>query len=244
MEHHTISDNQRRRIVHALERDDVSDLSPIEQLSSPQELHQFMMHYNWDDGDDAVIAVLDHPQCDFGTALLIYWLSGPIVCEATRDHVIEKRPWSSQLYGRIETLERELIESDYSATEFSVDPHNLMNDGFDWTQRSGENAFKRDPPAELCVPSPGRPMRQDDLDYELTPEEVVERERLDAANLAEYQRSQKEYKEWSDTTIKRMNDAPIDSDLESLEKAAKRDPAFKPNLEAYKRKYGISDSTD
>lgn len=60
------------------------DASRIERFSaelakveSPVELHYFALSYNWDSGDEALRAVLDHPRCDLGTATMIYWLSQP-----------------------------------------------------------------------------------------------------------------------------------------------------------------------
>jgi hypothetical protein len=55
-----INDDQRRRIRRAVERENVNDLTPIRQLSSAEELHQFILHYNWDDGNQAILEVLRH----------------------------------------------------------------------------------------------------------------------------------------------------------------------------------------
>lgn len=46
-------------------------------LQSAAELHQFVHHYNWDDGVVVLEGVVDHPKCDLGTALLLYWSTEP-----------------------------------------------------------------------------------------------------------------------------------------------------------------------
>ncbi len=44
--------------------------------SSSEELHEFVLSYNWDKGVDAMIDVVRNPGCDKNTALLVFWLSG------------------------------------------------------------------------------------------------------------------------------------------------------------------------
>ena len=46
-------------------------------IESSQEIEFFAENYNWDDGIEPLKLVLDHPLCDFGTALKIYWLGQP-----------------------------------------------------------------------------------------------------------------------------------------------------------------------
>jgi hypothetical protein len=45
---------------------------------STAESHAFVAEYNWDDGLDPIAALVDDPQTDFATALMIFWrLDGP-----------------------------------------------------------------------------------------------------------------------------------------------------------------------
>ncbi|QXH49076.1 DUF4274 domain-containing protein [Pseudomonas fakonensis] len=49
------------------------DLVCVADLQSKEELHYLAAHLNWDDGLLAPRAILAHPLCDAGTALLLYW---------------------------------------------------------------------------------------------------------------------------------------------------------------------------
>ena len=52
-------------------------LEMIGSLQTAEQLHQFMLNYNINDGVDPVFAVLANPRCDVGTALYSYWLCWP-----------------------------------------------------------------------------------------------------------------------------------------------------------------------
>lgn len=41
------------------------------------ELDQLARHHNWDDGVKKLQSVVEHPRCDLGTALMVYWLGEP-----------------------------------------------------------------------------------------------------------------------------------------------------------------------
>lgn len=49
----------------------------LELVESSSEIHEFAKHYNWDYGLEPLKLVLNHPLCDRGTALEIYWLGQP-----------------------------------------------------------------------------------------------------------------------------------------------------------------------
>jgi hypothetical protein len=43
-----------------------------------EEIQEFLNSYNWDDGVEEIAFLLDEPNCEFGNALLFYWLlEGP-----------------------------------------------------------------------------------------------------------------------------------------------------------------------
>jgi hypothetical protein len=69
---------QQQQVDAALYADELAEtLSAIGRMTSEQ-LHAFVVHYNWDDGFAAPGAVLEHRECERGTALHIYYaLGGP-----------------------------------------------------------------------------------------------------------------------------------------------------------------------
>jgi hypothetical protein len=56
-----------------------TDFLSVLALMSTEELHEFVNEMNWDGGGtDRLKHVLAHPNCDRGTALMIYWRVDPI----------------------------------------------------------------------------------------------------------------------------------------------------------------------
>lgn len=76
----TLTDEQRARIDYLLYEceDDVSFVDTLSQFDSSAELHAFAKQFNWDGGCAELEAVLNHPLCDRGTALMVYWLGEPL----------------------------------------------------------------------------------------------------------------------------------------------------------------------
>jgi len=47
-------------------------------MTDSAELHRWVAEYNWDDGFDPIWPIVENPETEFGTALLIYWrVEGP-----------------------------------------------------------------------------------------------------------------------------------------------------------------------
>ena len=55
---------------HALEK-------ILRQVESPFELHQMAANFNWDTGHGPMEKIIEHPFCEKGTALMIYFLGKP-----------------------------------------------------------------------------------------------------------------------------------------------------------------------
>lgn len=47
------------------------------EATNSEELHVFADLWNWDGGNETMLAVTRNPACDAGTALLIYWRNSP-----------------------------------------------------------------------------------------------------------------------------------------------------------------------
>lgn len=47
----------------------------LEEETSGEELHQYMEEYNWDDGLEVPYFIMQHPNCELATALLMFWLA-------------------------------------------------------------------------------------------------------------------------------------------------------------------------
>ena len=44
------------------------------QYKNPEELHEWVRLYNWDDGLLPILPIVDNNATEFATALLIYWI--------------------------------------------------------------------------------------------------------------------------------------------------------------------------
>jgi hypothetical protein len=104
------------RVVYALEFTNRED-----KLQSPEEVHLYASSYNWDNGDESMRRLIDHPEIDAGTVLLIYWRANPqFFCQyAARDEVPD---WVRSDYDLIKEIERRLIEGFYTRRNFHYDP--------------------------------------------------------------------------------------------------------------------------
>ncbi|MFD2721493.1 DUF4274 domain-containing protein [Hymenobacter monticola] len=58
-------------------KDSTPDKNLFDSITSPAELHYLAYIYNWDDGPEVLSWIVDSPNCDQGTAALIFWRSQP-----------------------------------------------------------------------------------------------------------------------------------------------------------------------
>ena len=61
----------------------------LEHSTSPDELHEFALRFNWDDGCGAMFKIIQNEHCALNTARLIFWLAqgDPFDQYATRQDV-------------------------------------------------------------------------------------------------------------------------------------------------------------
>jgi hypothetical protein len=129
----------------------------LARVESPVELHYFAMNYNWDNGEDAVRAVIDHPLCDMGTASMIYWLAQP---DLLLGWEAEGRCSKSELddLAFVKRLQIRLLERDFGHRQIRFDPRNFL--GVDYTQPDAGSTGMPLVPKALKEPTQGR-----ELDY-------------------------------------------------------------------------------
>jgi hypothetical protein len=138
---------QKQRVQQALEDDDA-----IQKLKSAKELHQFILHYNWDDGLEPMLWTIQQPYCDKGTALLIYWLANP----ENQDEIIQE-------------IEDRYTSNYYSQQNFYFNPKD--DEGEDHTQRLSEEIRKLVPPMMFEL-TPGIVVEIEDL-YEIIVRDIT-----------------------------------------------------------------------
>ncbi len=161
-----LSDDQRRRLHRVLDTSILNEdhIQFVHQMESAEELHQLASSFNWDNGHtkDIMQAIINHPLCDYGTALSIYWMASPTFYRekySTREDV---RKSFLDIYDLLEFAEQKLLENRFASHRIQIDVSKLGNR----KRLARQETFKRQIPPQLLKNSPGTPFIQDDLQYE------------------------------------------------------------------------------
>ena len=120
----------------------------VAEATDPDELHHFVERWNWDGGAEVMRAVAQNPACDRGTALMIYWLTGPHFFLSYGSHE-EVPEGSREGYDLVSELEPRLVAGDFATARIAYDPR---TDGL--VNRVPANA-KRELPPEVYEPVGG-----------------------------------------------------------------------------------------
>lgn len=135
---------------------------PPEILETPEELHQLAWHWNWDDGVEVPVWIIQQPHCDRGTAALIYWYATPGWHRqfANRDEVIAHRA-DVAVYDLLTEIEVKCASRFYTYQDISFDPHN--DNGYDWTHEYRDGGWEQSIPEMMLHPTPGDTATREDL---------------------------------------------------------------------------------
>ena len=101
--------------------DDPTFAQTLRRIDSSAELHALTQQINWDDGFVRLNEILDHPLCDRGTALMIYWLGDPTYLDATAsDQVVSKG--NQQIHVFLKRVETQLMSYYFKHNTIAYDP--------------------------------------------------------------------------------------------------------------------------
>lgn len=90
-------------------------------LTAP-ELHQFVLHWNYDDGIDPFKWIIKQKYLDKGTALCLYWMLQPdYFCRFKNESEI-KNQLNYENYKLIKEIEEKYVSGFYTDENFSFDP--------------------------------------------------------------------------------------------------------------------------
>ncbi|MDQ3005640.1 MAG: DUF4274 domain-containing protein [Chloroflexota bacterium] len=132
----------------------VYSLAEIEKIASPQELHELILHYNWDDGVEIPCVVSNNENCDRETVLMIYWLAGPGYLYQYENWNEIERNYEGVQFDLIEEIERKYLAGFYQNNTILFNPrYDAGNDGYDHTQTYDDFVKKRKIPDEMFEPS-------------------------------------------------------------------------------------------
>jgi hypothetical protein len=96
----------------------------LRQMSSI-ELHHFACNFNWDCGTDELAAVIEHPECDAGTAMMIFWLGQPTYYyRRHRDGKLAEHEHSA--FNFLRHIDTRLMSNDFANAAIACDPFDIM----------------------------------------------------------------------------------------------------------------------
>ena len=130
-----LTDRQIERITRLIEDQWESEdefASFFDSISDPEELHLFADGWNWDAGVEELDRVIEHPLCDRGTALLIYWRAKPGYYLKYPDRAAVPH-LDLAVYDLLRKIEALTVEKKFAGYQFPFDPRN--DRGIDWTPK-------------------------------------------------------------------------------------------------------------
>ena len=132
----------------------------VESLISSEKLHQFVLNYNWDAGNESMQWVIRNPLCDKGTALLVYWhaISSTLYQYTLREDVPD---WLISSYDLVTEIEEKYLSGFYKLSNLKFDPRN--DDQWDNVAEITAKELKRPIPIEMMAASPGEEPERETL---------------------------------------------------------------------------------
>ncbi|MBL8046341.1 MAG: DUF4274 domain-containing protein, partial [Anaerolineales bacterium] len=116
----------------------------------------------WDYGHKPLKWVINQPQCDAGTASLIYWRSAPTwFCQFNNRNEVKDSGGDLKLFDLIQEIEEKFKKKFYKSQIIRFDPEN--DEGTNWTQQYADKDKKRAIPSIMMHPTKGQAMARESL---------------------------------------------------------------------------------
>ncbi|MEO8253972.1 MAG: DUF4274 domain-containing protein [Flavobacterium sp.] len=147
---HLFDKKNKNRVLKAVN----SEMS-YQKLAAP-ELHQFVQHWNYDDGIEPFKWIIQQKYLDKGTALCLYWMLQPdYFCQfKTEDEI--KENLNHESYKLVKEIEEKYCSGYYQDENFSFNPKNEFLD---------ENSNTKCIPQEMLVKSGGNIFERLDIEF-------------------------------------------------------------------------------
>jgi hypothetical protein len=99
----------------------------LAEVQTTLELHCIAANLNWDYGTRGLTAAIDHPLCDRGTALLLYWLGEPYY--ALKYRTIDDVPsWDRDEYDLLKRIEEKYLSDSFAHAMIAADPRDIFGE--------------------------------------------------------------------------------------------------------------------
>jgi hypothetical protein len=119
---------------------------------TPDDWYQVAWAWNWDNGVEPLRWIVAQPQCDRGTALLVYWHADPRYVQRYAERA-EVPAHHRPVYDLVKDIERRYLAGGYTRQRIAFDPR--ADAGHDWTKGQRGSPVARPLPAMMLEPSPG-----------------------------------------------------------------------------------------
>ena len=121
---------------------------------NPKERQMLVLCWNFDNSKEVIRWIVDQPDTDKGTILLLYWYMEPRFYKkfADREECEEEASWALEDYDIIQTIEKNYLSGFYGNQKYAFDPTNdEYSDHYDWTSEYEEEEAKVKIPKELFL---------------------------------------------------------------------------------------------
>ena len=118
--------------------------------ATPLQRHQLVAEWNHDSGYDVFNCIVDDPETDKATALMMYWTSGggSNYTYENREDMLARSSWDRERFDLIEKLEAKYMAGFYKNHQFAYDP--TADRGYDWVEEWADEQ-KREMPAAMLT---------------------------------------------------------------------------------------------
>lgn len=115
-----------------------------------RELHQMAMEWNWDDDKPFLHWLIENPDTDRGTILMIYWKYGPRYWKQFKDreHVLAEDEYVES-FDIIQNIEQKYTSGFYKTGRFAFDPNKKDYDGTVWSEEYSDKPAVSEIPAVM-----------------------------------------------------------------------------------------------
>jgi hypothetical protein len=117
-----VTPDEERQITLALDTsgDDAAQL--VAQFSTSEQLHKWLLNYDVNCGFLPCWAALEHPKCDYATALLLYWNFHDFFFDPAWRASRPPKPREWDAVGLVDAIEARFARNDFASAELRFDP--------------------------------------------------------------------------------------------------------------------------
>jgi len=136
----------------------------------PDYWHQLAWNWNFDGGIEPLAWIINKPQCDKGTVLLIYWSIVPSLGDYKNIDEVDKH--QKDAFSLIQDIQSKYIEGFYKNEKITFDPRD--DRGINWEKDYNETKKRIEIPKDMYTATKGKKIQWIDIP-EGIPDEVFEK---------------------------------------------------------------------